>query len=154
MYHGQISEHLQKYTLETLRENNCNLRVLICTIAFGMGVEITDVRQVIHWGKSKSLLCHWQEVGRCGRDGSRSKAIWYPKSTAGEDKNVFDEIKRDTSCCVRQKILSGFKLSCATYDDVAVVDREPCSPKCDAKSCVCILCQCCSHCQKKCGCNE
>ena len=48
MYHGQIAEALQKYTLDVFRKEDSVLRVLICTIAFGMGVEIPDVRQVIH----------------------------------------------------------------------------------------------------------
>lgn len=153
MYHGQISEDLQKFTLQDFPKIGCNLRVLVCTIAFGMGVEIPDIKQVIHWGKSKSILSHWQEVGRCGRDGSRCRAVWYPKSTAGDDKDVFELIKRDESCCVREVILKAFCIDGVKFPTfVTSADRLPCSSKC--VSCECELCLCCSHCRKRCGCSS
>ena len=46
MYTADISPRLQEYTLETFRQPNCTMRILICTVAFGMGVSIDDVRQV------------------------------------------------------------------------------------------------------------
>jgi len=44
-------------------------RCLISTVAFGMGVQIGNVEEVIHWGVAKDLLSYWQEAGRCARDG-------------------------------------------------------------------------------------
>jgi len=42
-----------------------------------MGIQITDVRVVIHWGLPKTVLCYWQEIGRAGRDGNNSYAMCY-----------------------------------------------------------------------------
>jgi len=60
MYHAHISNDLQQHILEHFRQPNSMIRLLICTIAFGMGVEIGDVKRVIHWGKVQSLLVFWQ----------------------------------------------------------------------------------------------
>lgn len=100
MYHGQIGEGLQRHTLQQFPLKDSVIRVLINTIAFGMGVEIPDVTTVLHWGKSQSMLSYWQEVGRGGRDGADSRAILFPKSTTGDDKELFDKLKKDKSACI------------------------------------------------------
>ena len=44
------------------------LRVVIATTAFGMGVDCSDIRHVIHWGATSTLEQYVQETGRAGRD--------------------------------------------------------------------------------------
>jgi superfamily II DNA helicase RecQ len=41
------------------------IRVLITTVAFGMGVNIPDISYVLHWGVPITVVAYWQEVGRC-----------------------------------------------------------------------------------------
>jgi len=51
--------------------------VIICTNAFGMGLDVPDVRIVVHWHHPMSMEDYLQEFGRAGRDGNPSVAVLF-----------------------------------------------------------------------------
>ena len=131
-----------KCTEVTIKESIINefskpdgtVRVIIATIAFGMGLDCPNVRQIFHWGASNDIESYIQETGRSGRDGFTSNAVlFYSKSD-----NRFISPKMVHYCenyevCRRQLLFSDF-------DGCAI--EKPCS-----------FCLCCDVCGQNCDCK-
>ncbi|KAG0603228.1 hypothetical protein M758_10G077100 [Ceratodon purpureus] len=74
-YHAKMSNKLRTEVHRAFSTDE--LQIVVATVAFGMGIDKPDIRQVIHYGCPKSLEAYYQESGRCGRDGLPSQCWLY-----------------------------------------------------------------------------
>lgn len=128
MLHALSSKENKEVVLQEMaREDGC-IRVLICTIAFGMGVNCRGVKRVIHFGPSKSVEAYIQESGRAGRDGSPSKALVLYQSLMllNVEQDMKDYVKGKYACR-RQFLMGHFEVQAAKNSTSNVTCCDLCS---------------------------
>ncbi len=66
-YHAGMNNELRERTQNAFMEGQ--VQTIVATIAFGMGIDKSDIRAIYHYNLPKSLESYMQEIGRAGRDG-------------------------------------------------------------------------------------
>ena len=111
---------------------NSKLRVIICTAAFGMGVNCAGIESVIHFGPPNDVETYIQQTGRSGRDGKVSHCIMlFGKGLSRFCDKQMLEYCHNNSECRRDVLFRDFK-----------------SYKCMGRTCFC-----CDICARKCNCD-
>ena len=100
MFHAGTPEAVKKHILCNMSQPKGHIRIVACTVAFGMGVDCKEVHRVIHFGPSKNLECYVQECGRAGRYGQPSSCLLLHNGLLGAHcmHDIKDFVANNTDC--------------------------------------------------------
>ena len=131
-------EKVKTHVLNELSKRESKLRLLICTAAFGMGIDCTSVNRVIHWGPPNDSETYIQQTGRAGRNGETSYCIilYGTGLSRFADKAMVDYCKNLDSCR-RNVLFKDFQMYQSTPVKCACCDI--CAALCKCAQCMILL---------------
>ncbi len=137
-YHAGLSSKVRERNFKQFTNDKIN--IIVATIAFGMGIDKSDIRFVIHLSLPKTTEGYYQEIGRSGRDGEDSEALLLFNAGDMIQHNKFLEdeyIEEDYKKHMKMKIDGIYKyatseicfhLQLAKYFNESI---NPCNDRCD-----------------------
>ena len=149
LFHTSLWEDQKKKIVENFSKKDSILRIVIATVALGMGVNFPDVDIVVHVGCPQSCLTYWQEVGRCARDGRPGYALCLLDNNTKSQKNTKEDMRnianKASIACIRRTVLQNFVVQGVDSKELEQLDED---------EGLCLGCQssntdhCCTYCCK------
>eukprot|EP00794_Sanderia_malayensis_P002296 gene2296-2643_t len=133
MYHAGTPPTAKEHILKEMTKDDSHLRILVCTLAFGMRVNCKKVHRVVYFGPPENIEAFVQEVGRAGRDGGHSVSVLlYNGLLSSRSSADMHSFINETKC--RRKVL---------------VEHFPSKQLFN-----CGKCMCCDLCAANCSCDN
>ena len=136
IYTSVTDQAIKEEIIKNFTCTDSRLRIVVATVAFGMGIDCQDVREVIHVGAPDDIESYIQETGRGGRDGNPSLAFLSPmgKNKHKKSEAMMKYIDNETHCR-RDLLFSGME----AYEHVDLGSKclccDVCAKVCDCGSC-------------------
>lgn len=111
-YHAGLSDDDRRKNQEAFL--NDRAKIVVATVAFGMGIDKSDVRFVIHAGAPKSLEAYQQESGRAGRDGLEAECwLLYTPGDIGLWRRMQSDLP-EPALSIAESVLAGIEKFCTS----------------------------------------
>ena len=134
IYTRASTSGLKEQVIEAFQKELSATRVVFATIAFGMGLDVPDIQQVIHIGPSTDIEDYAQEIGHARRNGLPAKAILVAKYNRYASEEMKNYMQNGTECR-RVFLYNRFLKGEGVHRNVP-------------------LCSCCDVCLKDCKCGS
>ncbi|MCW5588482.1 MAG: DNA helicase RecQ [Legionellales bacterium] len=93
-YHAGLSHSLREKALQSFQLDEID--IVVATLAFGMGIDKSNVRFIIHYDMPKHLEAYYQETGRSGRDGMPAEAVLlYGPADIARNRGLIDNMQNE-----------------------------------------------------------
>jgi ATP-dependent DNA helicase RecQ len=147
-FHAPQTAEMKDEILKQLCSKTSTIRVVFATVAIGMGVDIPDIRQVLHIGPPCSVKAYFQKTGRVGRDGKPSSACLYynnrdiSKNRVGMQDDM-REFCSSENLCLRRLLLKSLDFELDIHHSVKHLHLccNVCEKQCKCPTCLSILFQ-------------
>ncbi|XP_053402587.1 uncharacterized protein LOC123550711 [Mercenaria mercenaria] len=103
-YHKDYTENMKLHIINELRKETPKLRLVLATVALGMGLNAPSISRIVHMRPPTTLEKYLQEIGRAGRNGQKAVAKCYfnnsdiAKNRKGLDNAMVLYIKNNETC--------------------------------------------------------